>query len=113
MNEPMTFNRARGLLHHKKVPHVLPNGEVEIRYVKLSKKEIQSIIDELEDEYTPIIEMSKYGHALLFEYLEERHFEYFVQEIWVDEVIRERLYGDLSIEDIMIAWLYPDCVVEI
>lgn len=111
MNRKMTIDRARELLHHKKGPQVLLNGETKIKYEKRSNKEIRSIIDALEDEYTPIIEMSNAGANVWAEYLEKGYFEDFVQEIWVDQDIREKLFEGLSIEDMMFAWLYPKRIV--
>lgn len=109
----MKFDEARELLHHKKVPYKVSNGETRIKYVKRNNKEIRAVVDELEDEYAPITKMSKEAHDLILEYLNDGYFEDFVQMIWLDQTKREKLYSDLSIEDMMFAWLYPNRIVEV
>lgn len=75
-----------------------------------NNQDVYELLEELKKEYAPTVEMTMEGHDMLFKYLEYSTFAGFIQEVLVDYSTRERLYGDLSIEDLMQAWLHPETI---
>lgn len=64
------------------------------------------LIQELEENYAPTIKMHKVGKEQLLWFLENSNFERFLENVGETQ----KLYTELSIEDLMQAWLHPESI---
>jgi len=103
----MMFIEARNtLLNYKEVK--LSNGNTSKRYVKPNKKEVSLVLDSLENYYAPTVEMTKEGYATLMTYLDTATLQDFFSFVVDDYQRFNELYDELTIEDLMTVWLFPD-----
>lgn len=62
------------------------------------------LITDLQETYAPTIKMHKIGKEQLLWFLENSNFERFLENVGETQ----KLYTELSIEDLMQAWLHPE-----
>lgn len=75
--------------------------------VKFMNRLFYSIIEQLREEYAPTIEMTEAGKNALLSSLEDEEFETFFDFI---EYGAYRYRGEVSIDDLMRAWLHPELI---
>lgn len=103
----MKFSEARKeLIKHKK--HVFNNGATSNRFVNPGKKNISLVLDSLENYYAPTVEISKEGYDTLMLYLNTSTLQDFFSFVVDDYDTYYRMYSNVSIEDLMTIWLFPE-----
>lgn len=74
---------------------------------RLTKYEVRAMIELLREEYAPTVEMTEAGKNALLISLEDEEFETFFDFI---EYGAYQYRGEVSIDDLMRAWLNPDVI---
>lgn len=77
--------------------------------------DILGVLKELQQEYAPTVEMTKFQKGFLLHYLENFSFHEFISDVYMaryssKEIDLNDKYEHLSDEDLMQAWLHPETI---